>query len=428
MRRSFTTLALIAVTANAARAAELHVPGEYATIGSAIAAAAPGDTIRVAAGSYSASSNGESFPLELGSQDLVLLGDGMEQSIVDAEGTDSVIRISGAGGVRVSGFTLTGGGSAVWGGGVRILDSSPEIDHNLIRNNGVTTRGSGIFANGSSQAWIHHNVLWENFDFDFPGPGDPHGIDLLDSTGGVVEHNLIGRGDSNGLFYQNASGPVIRHNIFFENGTPGLRGRGICAFGTGPAVIAHNLFFGNAIADLLVSGVGDITAAEANDLAPDDDIYGNLTADPLLVDPDGGDYHLQPGSPAIDAGDPTLPPDPDGTIADIGPFFFDQDAVDATVLATRAVTPELWPVAPNPLRSDGRVRLSLPAAASVRVDVVDVRGRRVITLHEGPTARGAHEWSWRGRDEAGRPVAAGVYLVRARVGARTSSRTVVLLR
>jgi len=32
---------------------------------------------------------------------------------------------------------------------------------------------------------------------------------------------------------------------------------------------------------------------------------GNLEADPLFVDPENGDFHLQPNSPAIDAGDPT---------------------------------------------------------------------------------------------------------------------------
>ena len=36
-------------------------------------------------------------------------------------------------------------------------------------------------------------------------------------------------------------------------------------------------------------------------------ISGNISADPLFVDPSNGDYHLQPGSPAIDAGDNTAP-------------------------------------------------------------------------------------------------------------------------
>ena len=45
---------------------------------------------------------------------------------------------------------------------------------------------------------------------------------------------------------------------------------------------------------------------------------GNIDADPLFVDATNGDYNLQQSSPCIDAGDPTSPYDPDGSIADMG--------------------------------------------------------------------------------------------------------------
>ncbi|MBN2477406.1 MAG: lamin tail domain-containing protein [Pirellulales bacterium] len=45
---------------------------------------------------------------------------------------------------------------------------------------------------------------------------------------------------------------------------------------------------------------------------------GNVNADPLFVDTASHDYHLQAGSPSIDAGDPNDPLDPDGTRADQG--------------------------------------------------------------------------------------------------------------
>ena len=41
---------------------------------------------------------------------------------------------------------------------------------------------------------------------------------------------------------------------------------------------------------------------------------GNMTVDPVFVDPDAGDYHLSPGSPCTDAGDNTaVPGAPRGT-------------------------------------------------------------------------------------------------------------------
>jgi len=49
-----------------------------------------------------------------------------------------------------------------------------------------------------------------------------------------------------------------------------------------------------------------------------------IVPNPLFVDPEHGDFHLRPGSPCIDAGDPKSPPDPDGTRPDIGAFYYDQ--------------------------------------------------------------------------------------------------------
>ena len=48
------------------------------------------------------------------------------------------------------------------------------------------------------------------------------------------------------------------------------------------------------------------------------------------------------------------------------------------------------------------------------VQVFDVRGRLVRSLHEGPLEAGPHDLAWDGRDDRGAALASGVYLVRAR--------------
>lgn len=55
-------------------------------------------------------------------------------------------------------------------------------------------------------------------------------------------------------------------------------------------------------------------------------VPGSLPGPPLLFGRHVGDMRLLPGSPAIDAGSPSLPLDPDGTVADLGPFPFDSAA------------------------------------------------------------------------------------------------------
>jgi len=83
-----------------------------------------------------------------------------------------------------------------------------------------------------------------------------------------------------------------------------------------------------------------------------------------------------------------------------------------------------------------RLRLDASVAAPVRVGVFDAAGVLVRWLGmPGPPAAGARPWSrtlqWRGDDSAGRPVSAGVYLIRAAdpAGARpAASVRVTLLR
>ncbi len=65
---------------------------------------------------------------------------------------------------------------------------------------------------------------------------------------------------------------------------------------------------------------------------------------------------------------------------------------------------------PNPFNPSTRLAFAVPADGPVRIEVLDLRGRRVATLHQGRLAAGRHEVEWRGRDEAGRAVPGGVYL------------------
>jgi hypothetical protein len=83
---------------------------------------------------------------------------------------------------------------------------------------------------------------------------------------------------------------------------------------------------------------------------------------------------------------------------------------------------------PNPFNPHCTVRFVLdqPGEASLRVH--DIRGRLLKTLADGRLEAGVHERVWQGRDERGRRVASGLYLLEFRSGSTRESRKIMLLR
>lgn len=87
---------------------------------------------------------------------------------------------------------------------------------------------------------------------------------------------------------------------------------------------------------------------------------------------------------------------------------------------------------PNPLRAgSGALRVQFWAASgeAAAVEVFDMLGRRVAVLADGPASGdGWHELSWSGRDEAGRTLPAGAYVLRLASGDVRAARTITIVR
>ena len=72
--------------------------------------------------------------------------------------------------------------------------------------------------------------------------------------------------------------------------------------------------------------------------------------------------------------------------------------------------------------------LRLARESVVRVDLFDVRGARIRRLTEGVMDHGDTRLQWDGRDEHGRPVATGVYLVRVTTPEESGSLKLIFIR
>ena len=82
---------------------------------------------------------------------------------------------------------------------------------------------------------------------------------------------------------------------------------------------------------------------------------------------------------------------------------------------------------PNPFNPATTIQWQLPAPGPLRVEIYDARGRRVRGLFAGVVGSAAGTLRWDGRDDAGRPQASGLYLLRLRGEGDLSARGRVLL-
>ncbi|HEY3358836.1 MAG TPA: hypothetical protein VGQ83_36645 [Polyangia bacterium] len=159
-RSALLALALVAVGPGLARAATIHVPADHGTIAAAMLAAAPGDTIDIAAGTYT---EGD---LTI-AKDLRIQGQGAGVTIVQAAATPGVattrVFTLGAGSqVTIADLTVRHGralgdeASAAEGGGIYAFKATLTLDGVAVTDNQAAcvsttsmcsdSRGGGVYA------------------------------------------------------------------------------------------------------------------------------------------------------------------------------------------------------------------------------------------------------------------------------------------
>jgi hypothetical protein len=231
--------------------------------------------------------------------------DGLELTDGNAAGLGGTWA-DGGGGAYVLSATATlstcrvFGNAADYGGGLLLWYSPATLSANSVTSNTAADGGGGLLLNQSSATLISNSVtsntassgggLYLNYSAavltntvvaDNQAGATGSGL-YIDGASPRLLHTTIARngGDGSGLYVANSSTAWLTNTILVSQ----MVGITVAA---GTANLSNTLWYGNS-ADW--GGAGTIAHS------------GDYTGPPAFVDPDGGDYHIGPGSAAIDHG------------------------------------------------------------------------------------------------------------------------------
>ena len=241
--------------------------GCYFPISAALSVARPGDTIRVAAGTYTENLFITMTVVLEGGWNTVFTARDTTLYVTRLRPVDpdiAIVTLQGQFGnttavaPTIDGFTLSGARSSNHGGGLRVTNSDAIISHNIITDNSGYFLGGGVWVQNGAPRLEYNRIEYNHVT--------PSGV----SYGGGIElentrATLIGN--------------VIAHNVI--SSTTGYGG-GLAAEGGGPITLVGNTFLSNTatISGSLETGRGGgISLRNAMATLSGNVIQGNIAGD-----------------------------------------------------------------------------------------------------------------------------------------------------
>jgi PKD repeat protein len=212
------------------------------------------------------------------------------------------------------------------GGGIRSYQSETIISDCIFQNNQASDNGGGIFL-WYSDSSVLSSVFYENISY-----GGMSAIDVWSGTATIQDCSISQNQSPNwGTvgFWDYASVDIV-NTIVSNNQGYAFYGHSNSTTHISYCDIYSNTFgtFGGYFDQ---DNLGVIQELNYNEDPCDP--YFNLYLDPGYTDPENFDFNLLESSVCIDSGSPYSPVDPDGTIADMGAFFYNQASPEADFAA-----------------------------------------------------------------------------------------------
>ncbi|MEA2097089.1 MAG: T9SS type A sorting domain-containing protein [Candidatus Cloacimonadota bacterium] len=356
------------------------------------------------------------------------------------------------------------------------IHDSTTVIKNFTIQNGLSGGGAGIYLRSENQFLLENLTVKDNF-VNFPleseistnrrysveGGGGIH----LDNYSSPIMRNIKIIGNysefnGGGLFIYHLSEPILENvliannyteingggiscecgsnlilnNVTVSNNIASENGGGIFIYGgSSTSVLATNcIFWNNSSEEIYFDeqlpgnssisiSYSDVQGGEEGIITNGNGIVnwleGNIVSNPLFVNPSNANYHLTESSPCIDAGDPNFPFDPDGTITDMGTYYFDQ--------LSSIISDEIQSIGyhlsnyPNPFNPTTTISFSIYNDSNIDLSIFNIKGQKIKTLANNDFTKGNHSVIWNGDDESGKKASSGIYLYKLNINGKTET-------
>jgi hypothetical protein len=200
--------------------------------------------------------------------------------------------------------------SAPYGGGIFAHDSTGTVQANWIVSNSAQIRGGGLYLYANGVPHVDANYILSNTVTS----GDAGGICVRNNgtpitlTNQIVAHNWAANG-GDGVHVSYSHDVRFLNNTVVDNGGHDP-GEGLAASTDTTITLLNNLLVGHSVA----ISVTDVTAHLDYNGYFDNDVDAagvslgtiHVAADPNFVNRSAGNYHLEPTSPMVNAGDDSV--------------------------------------------------------------------------------------------------------------------------
>ena len=361
-------------------------------------------TIFLSAGTFGPGTTGEFLPIHCISY-VSLQGMGIDETIIDADNEDQVLYLDGVQDVTIQDMSITNSSNSA----IKCTqNSNPDLVNLSISNN----TGKGIFCDYNSSPTIR-NVI-------------------------IVDNNYVG------IKCSHNSNPILINTTISHNWQNYYGGGIICGYGSHP-ILVNSLLWNNFPQEIefyswyepnsITVAYSDIQGGE-NGIVTNNNgtVYwldGNISADPLFVNPQNGDYQLTEDSPCVDAGTAffewqgniLLDMSPDeyvGVAPDMGAYEYGfVYADDSNGIPFQNVF--LSQNYPNPFNPKTTINYSLKENSKVLLKIYNIKGQLVKTLVNELLPAGEHSIIWNGRDSNGNQVGSGIYFYKLKVNGKSEA-------